>query len=84
MTADLSAAPGDDHGDHEAVPIRGTAYSVEGRNANLPADPRLPWHFPAEAHCVTCGMMIRREQYLVPGDPDKDAWHHTGRKPGEP
>jgi hypothetical protein len=29
-------------------------------------------------------MMIRRERYMAPGDPGKDTWRHTGRKPGEP
>lgn len=78
--ADLTAVPGDGH---EALPVPETSFTLEGRNANRLADPQLPWHFPAEAICSTCWTMIRREQYMAPGAPDKDAWQHTGRKPGE-
>lgn len=82
--ADLSAVPGDPAGDHEAVPQPGTAYTVEGPNAGQLANLGYFGHFPAEAHCVTCGMMIRRERYMRLSIGDDGDWKHAGRKPGEP
>lgn len=69
---------------HEGVPAPGTAYTVKGPNTGRPANLGYFGDFPAEALCVTCGTVIRRERYqrMSPGD-DGD-WKHTGRKPGEP
>lgn len=66
---------------HEAVPQRGTAYSVEGSNTGLPADLLSPFDYPVEALC-RCGEMIRCEQWLSIGG--RGEWVHTGRKPGDP
>lgn len=63
----------------EVAIVPGSAYSVKGRNANLPANLRLPWHYPVEAICATCKQVVRREK-PAPGVTD---WPHTGRMPGE-
>lgn len=65
---------------HELLIVADSAYSVTGRNANLPANLRLPWHYPVEAVCKVCGLVVRREK-LDPASPD---WMHLDRKPGEP
>jgi hypothetical protein len=80
MGPHLTAVPGTGH---EAVPEPGTAYTVSGPNTGRPADLGYFGHFPAEAHCVTCGMMIRRERYQRMSPGDDGEWKHTGRKPGE-
>jgi hypothetical protein len=65
---------------HEALIVKGSAYSMEGPNTNLPANPRWPAHYPMEAICAICHGVVRREE-MTPGKLD---WEHTGRKAGEP
>jgi hypothetical protein len=79
----MGLAPVSPKADHEAVPEPGTAYTVSGPNTGRPADLGYFGDFPAEAHCVTCGMMIRRERYMMLSRGDEGDWKHTGRKPGD-
>jgi hypothetical protein len=65
---------------HEMLIVPGSAYSMEGHNTNLPANLRLPWHYPVEALCSVCGEVVRREE----PQPGRLDWPHTGRKAGEP
>lgn len=59
---------------HTAGPEPGTAYTVAGPNTGQEANLRNSAHYPAEALCKDCGMMIRS---------DGASWYHTGRNPGE-
>jgi hypothetical protein len=68
-------------GVHEILIVPDSAYSVgprpnTGRRANL----RNPKHYPVEAECSVCGLMVRREKPA----PDQLDWMHLDRKPGEP
>lgn len=60
--------------DHEALPQKDTVYTATG---GLPANLFNGLHYPVEAHCKTCGQIIRCEQIF-------DSFSHTGRKPGDP
>lgn len=64
--------------DHEILPREGTMYSLDG----LPADPPRTIHYPVEAICAGCGMVIRLGRRLAIGP--EGSWQHTGRMPGEP
>ena len=64
---------------HELLIKPGSAYSAAGRNTGLQANLRNPAHYPVEAQCRICGMVVRREE-PAPGRLD---WPHTGRMPGD-
>jgi hypothetical protein len=60
--------------------VRGSAYSVKGRNTGLEANLRNPEHYPVEALCRGCRRPVRREK----PDPGRLDWEHIGRQAGEP
>lgn len=66
-------------GPHEILIVRGSAYSVSGRNTGLPADLAKPWHYPVRAVCGICGLVVSREEMAV----ERQDWVHADRKPGE-
>lgn len=67
---------------HKAEPRPGTVYSVAGRNTGLEADLSYQTHYPVEAFCAGCELVIRLEHMIAIGPGGE--WQHTGRKPGEP
>jgi hypothetical protein len=65
---------------HEMLIVRESAYSVgTGRNTGKLANLRLPWHYPVEAVCSICGLVVRREK----PDPACQDWMHLDRYPGD-
>jgi hypothetical protein len=67
-------------GPHTALIVEDSAYTVEGPNTGRPANLGWPGHYPMEAVCAVCGLVVRREKI----DPGQLDWTHTGRAAGDP